>query len=280
MNKYLLSLIGISLLVLAVILISRQSPDTGANLLESESTSNAAMIDNNEVEVTAAEEQELDSISEPSAAVEEVEVEATTQVTKEKAPVVAAEEPEPANLPVSIKTMLIAGGCFWCVEADAEKLPGVIEAVSGYAEGSVDNPTYKNYSKTGHREVVEVTYDENRVSFGEVIINAIKHMDPTDDDGSFNDRGDYYSPALYYDNAEQKQIIEATIKRMDEFGPYDKPLAIEVIARPKFWPAEDYHQDYYKGTLSALKYKYYRSGSGRDAFIKKYWGSNTGPTLP
>jgi len=178
-----------------------------------------------------------------------------------------------------IKTMLVAGGCFWCVEADAEKLFGVVEAVSGYAEGSTENPTYKNYSKTGHREVVEVTYDANKVTFSEVIINAIKHMDPTDADGSFGDRGDYYSPALYYENDAELKIINDLIAKIDQNGPYGKPLAIEVIARPKFWVAEDYHQDYYKGTLSALKYKYYRTGSGRDAFIKKYWGSDTGPTL-
>jgi len=209
-------------------------------------------------------------------------------VTEDESSIASEIKSEPVAVPTQvadspkeplIKTMLVAGGCFWCVEADAEKLSGVVEAVSGYAEGSTENPTYKNYSKTGHREVVEVTYDANKVTFSEVIINAIKHMDPTDDNGSFGDRGDHYSPALYYENDAELKIINDLITKIDQNGPYDKPLAIEVIPRPKFWIAEDYHQDYYKGTLSALKYKYYRNGSGRDAFIKKNWGADTGPTL-
>lgn len=178
------------------------------------------------------------------------------------------------------KTMLVAGGCFWCVESDLEKLEGIIEAVSGYAGGTTENPTYENYSKNGHKEVVEVTYDANIVSFREIAIYALKHMDPTDGAGSFYDRGVSYGPALYYETDEEKQLIEALIATIDQNGPYDKPLEVAVLARPQFWPAEDYHQNYYKGTLSGLKYQYYRTGSGRDAFIKKYWGEDTGVTLP
>lgn len=177
------------------------------------------------------------------------------------------------------KTMLIAGGCFWCVESDLEKLPGVLEAVSGYAGGTTENPTYENYSKNGHKEVVEVTYDANIVSFREIAIYALKHMDPTDGAGSFYDRGVSYGPALYYETDEEKQLVEALIATIDQNGPYDKPLEVAVLERPTFWPAEDYHQNYYKGTLSGLKYQYYRTGSGRDAFIKKYWSEDTGPTL-
>lgn len=180
---------------------------------------------------------------------------------------------------VNLATMLVAGGCFWCVEADLEKLSGVIEVVSGYAEGTSENPTYNNYSKTGHREVVEVTYNPSVVSFEEILIYAMKHMDPTDDHGSFGDRGDYYAPAFYYENESQKKIIENLITDVDENGPYDKPLAIDVIPRPKFWAAEDFHQDYYKGTVSGLKYKYYRNASGRDDFIEKYWGDDTDASL-
>jgi len=175
----------------------------------------------------------------------------------------------------SQQTMLVAGGCFWCVEADLEKLPGVIEVVSGYAEGANENPTYENYSKNGHREVAEVTFNPSVVSFEEILIYAMKHMDPTDADGMFADRGNYYSSAFYYENDAEKTIIENLIKEVDEKGPYDSPLAIEVIERPTFWPAEEYHQNYYNGTLSQLKYKYYRRASGRDDFIKKYWGSET-----
>ncbi|MFT5036974.1 MAG: peptide methionine sulfoxide reductase msrA/msrB [Candidatus Azotimanducaceae bacterium] len=176
-------------------------------------------------------------------------------------------------------TALVAGGCFWCVEADLEKLPGVIEVVSGYADGKTKNPTYKNYIAGGHREVAEVTYNPDIVSFEEILIYTIKHTDPTDDDGSFGDRGDYYSTALYYENEEQLDLINDLIEEIDEEGPYDDALAIDVLKRPAFWRAEDYHQNYYDGALSSLKYKYYRNASGRDDFIEKYWGTDTSATL-
>ena len=178
------------------------------------------------------------------------------------------------------KTMLVAGGCFWCVESDLEKLSGVITAVSGYAGGSTENPTYENYGSGGHREVVEVEYNPMVVSFEEILIYTMKHMDPTDPEGSFGDRGVYYSPAFYYESEAEKEIINNLIKEIDENGPYDKPLAIAVEERPTFYQAEDYHQDYYKGTVSRLKYKYYRAASGRDQFIEQYWGDDTGPDLP
>jgi len=175
----------------------------------------------------------------------------------------------------SVTTMLVAGGCFWCVEADLEKLPGVLEVVSGYAEGTNDNPTYGNYAQNGHREVAEVSYNPMVISFEEILIYALKHMDPTDADGMFGDRGNYYSSAFYYDTQAQKTLIENLIAEVDEKGPYDKPLAVEVIARPTFWKAEEFHQDYYKRTLSSLKYKFYRNASGRDAFIEKNWPEDT-----
>ncbi len=178
------------------------------------------------------------------------------------------------------QTMLVAGGCFWCVESDLEKLPGVLGAVSGYAGGNSENPTYQNYILGGHREVVEVTFDSSKVTLEEIAIYAIKHMDPTDGEGSFFDRGEAYAPALYFENDLDKATLENLIADIDKNGPYEKALAVAILPRPKFWLAEDYHQDYYKGTLSSLKYQYYRKGSGRDAFIAKHWGENTGPTLP
>lgn len=177
-------------------------------------------------------------------------------------------------------TMLVAGGCFWCVEADLEKLSGVIEVVSGYAGGTTEHPTYENYADGGHREVVEVRYNPSVVSFEEILIAALKHMDPTDDDGSFHDRGEYYSPAFYYESDAQKQVIDALIAEVNEHGPYTKPLAIDVEQRPPFWPAEEYHQDYYKNGLSSVKYQYYRNASGRDDFIAEHWGTDTDPNLP
>jgi peptide methionine sulfoxide reductase msrA/msrB len=185
-----------------------------------------------------------------------------------------------AVVPNSTATMLVAGGCFWCVESDLEKLPGVSAVVSGYAGGTTVNPTYENYGAGGHREVVEVTYNPAVISFEEILIYAMKHMDPTDGTGSFGDRGFDYSPAFYYSTAEEKRIIDNLIKEVNEQGPYDKDLAVAVETVPTFYAAEDYHQDYYKGTLSSLKYKYYRNASGRDAFIQKYWGTDTKATLP
>lgn len=180
-----------------------------------------------------------------------------------------------------VRTMVVAGGCFWCVESDLEKVKGVIEVVSGYSGGTTESPTYDDYGKGGHREVVEVTYDANQVSFEDILIVAMKTTDPTDDDGTFYDRGDKYSSAFYYENEEQKEIIKNLIEEVNANGPYDKPLAIDVEERATFWPAEAYHQDYYKGTLSKLKYQYYRNASGRDDLIEKYWGVNDhSPELP
>ncbi len=180
----------------------------------------------------------------------------------------------------SRKQAMIAGGCFWCVEADAEKLTGIIAADSGYAEGRNENPTYEDYSENGHREVVLLTYDPSKVTFRQIVVYAIKHMDPTDGEGSFGDRGNAYAPALYYSDVEEKQIIDDVIAHIDELKKYDKPLAIDVLPFQKFWTAEEYHQNYYKGTLSGVKYQYYRTASGRDAFIEKHWGDDTGPELP
>jgi peptide methionine sulfoxide reductase msrA/msrB len=185
------------------------------------------------------------------------------------------ESGESDGMTTESETMLVAGGCFWCVESDLEKLSGVIEAVSGYAEGVNDNPTYENYIAGGHREVVEVTFNPSVISFEEILINVLKHTDPTDDDGSFGDRGDYYSTAFYYETPAEKQVIESLITEVDTQGPYDAPLAIDVLQRPVFFEAEDYHQDYYKGILSKVKYQYYRTASGRDTFIEKYWGTDT-----
>ncbi|MEY3784168.1 MAG: hypothetical protein RLZZ230_490 [Candidatus Parcubacteria bacterium] len=179
------------------------------------------------------------------------------------------------------RTMIVAGGCFWCVEADLEKVTGVIGVVSGYSGGTTKNPTYENYGEGGHREALEVTYDPKQVSFEDILIVTMKTTDPTDDDGTFADRGDKYSAAFYYETPIELEIINKLIAEVDEFGPYEKPLAIDIEPRQTFWPAEDYHQDYYKGTLSKVKYQYYRNASGRDDLIKKYWGVNDhSPKLP
>lgn len=232
-----------------------------------------AMVDT----APTTEEVVVDEPVEESAVMEDTVALAVTNEESAEDAMRAATIALPSNIETT--TTLVAGGCFWCVEADLEKLSGVIDVVSGYAGGTNDNPTYQNYSKNGHREVVLVTYNPTVVSFEEILIYAMKHMDPTDDDGSFGDRGDYYSPAFYYKNSVEKQIIDNLITEVDEFGPYDDPLAIDVEPSTTFWPAEDFHQDYYKGALSQIKYKTYRKASGRDAFIEKYWGDDTDASL-
>ncbi|KGY13345.1 methionine sulfoxide reductase [Vibrio tubiashii] len=168
----------------------------------------------------------------------------------------------------------LAGGCFWCTESDLEKLDGVLDVISGYSGGNVDNPTYKQVSsgKTGHIEVIEVKFDPNTVSYEQVLDQFFRHIDPTDDKGSFVDRGAHYRPAVFYHNAVQKQIAEQFITEIDDLGIFKKPLKTELIKFNKFWPAEDYHQDYYK--RNKVRYNYYRYASGRDQYLDEIFGDD------
>lgn len=168
----------------------------------------------------------------------------------------------------------LAGGCFWCTESDLEKLPGVIDVVSGYSGGELENPSYKQVSsgKTGHIEVVSVKYDPKTVSYEQVLDQFFRHIDPTDDQGSFVDRGRHYRPAVFYHTNEQKQIAENFIKEIDDLGIFKKPLKTELIAFSAFWPAEDYHQDYYK--RNKIRYNYYRYASGRDQYLDEIFGED------
>lgn len=170
----------------------------------------------------------------------------------------------------SEKLALLANGCFWCAEADLEKVTGVSKVVSGYAGGTTANPTYENYITGGHREVVLVTYDPSKISYANLVEHTIKYGDPTDASGSFNDRGPQYAPAIYYENEKEKTEARRVIDAVDAMKVFDKPLPLIVIPTVKFWPAEEYHQDYAK--KNPLKYGYYRTGSGRTAFIEKAWG--------
>lgn len=169
-------------------------------------------------------------------------------------------------------TAMFGNGCFWCAEADFEKVPGVVDVVSGYAGGSDAGPTYQNYAASGHREVVLVTYNPVRISFAQLVEHTIKHGDPTDAEGSFYDRGAEYAPAIYYNSAEEKAAAETVISAVDALHVFEKPIALALLPITPFYPAEEYHQDYYK--RNPLKYAYYRHGSGRDAFIEKHWGAN------
>ncbi len=171
---------------------------------------------------------------------------------------------------VSIETAMFAGGCFWCVESDLEKIPDVISVISGYSGGSTENPTYKDYGQNGHREVVEVTYNPSKTTFRQLTEYLVRHIDPTDGGGSFYDRGKQYAPALYYETLDEKKIIEEVLQNIEQSGVYEKPLAVDVLPRTTFWSAEEYHQDYAK--KHPIKYAYYRKSSGRTSFIKEHWG--------
>lgn len=173
------------------------------------------------------------------------------------------------KFPADTKTALFANGCFWCVEHDLMKVVGVLDVVSGYAGGSTENPTYENYAEGGHREVVLVTYDSTVVSYANLVEHILKHGDPTDADGSFGDRGVQYAPAIYVETETERGDASRVISAMDETKIFAAPLPIVVMPLVQFWAAEEYHQDY--AEKNPLRYKYYRGGSGRDAFIQKYW---------
>jgi peptide methionine sulfoxide reductase msrA/msrB len=171
-----------------------------------------------------------------------------------------------------------AGGCFWCVESDFEKQDGVVEAISGYAGGHTENPTYKEVSAggTGHTEAVQVIYDPEKITYKELLDVFWRHVDPTDSGGQFVDRGSQYRSAIFYHDDEQKRLAEASKQELEASGRFDKPIVTEIVKLDKFYNAEDYHQDYYK--KSAMRYKLYRYGSGRDQFLNKFWGNETKPS--
>lgn len=165
-----------------------------------------------------------------------------------------------------------AGGCFWCTEADLEKVEGVIEVISGYSGGQEINPTYKDVAsgKTGHTETIEIVYDPNKVSYKELLYVFWRKHDPTDANGQFVDRGKQYRPAIFYLDEEQRKIAELSKKELDTSGKFNKPIITEIVSFTTFYAAEAYHQDYYK--KNPIRYKLYRSGSGRNRFLEETWG--------
>ena len=171
----------------------------------------------------------------------------------------------------TVKIATVAGGCFWCVESDFEKVDGVIKAVSGYTGGQEKNPTYKEVSAggTGHLEAVQVFYDPSIITYKELLDVFWKHVDPTDPGGQFVDRGAQYRTAIFYHDDDQRRVALASKKELDESGRFSKPIATEILAFSKFYEAEEYHQDYYK--KSALRYKFYRYNSGRDQYLETVW---------
>ena len=183
----------------------------------------------------------------------------------------AAESPYRPLPPENEERAYFAMGCFWCGEADFEKVSGVTEAVSGYAGGHVKNPTYEQVTggNTGHYESVRVSYDPEKVSYKQLLDVFWHNVDPFDAKGQFCDKGASYRPAIFPTNAEERAEAEASKAAVEKrFG---KPVAVEIVDTKSFYPAEGYHQDYYK--KNALKYKFYRTGCGRDARLKEIWGN-------
>jgi peptide methionine sulfoxide reductase msrA/msrB len=172
-----------------------------------------------------------------------------------------------------IHVATFAGGCFWCIESEFEKVPGVVKVISGYTGGSKENPSYEEVSsgKTGHVEAVQVYYDPSQISYKDLLEYFWKHIDPTDSEGQFVDRGAQYRSVIFYNNEEEKRIAEQSRESLAKSGRFSKPIVTEILPFYKFYEAEDYHQDYYK--KHSLKYKFYRHGSGRDQFLKKAWGA-------
>jgi peptide methionine sulfoxide reductase msrA/msrB len=181
---------------------------------------------------------------------------------------------------VTTRKATFAGGCFWCTEADFEKLPGVVKVLSGYTGGSKENPTYEGVSSgtTGHVEVIQVYYDPSKITYEELLDFFWKHIDPTDKGGQFVDRGSQYRSAIFYHDEEQKRLAETSREALDKSGRFSKPVVTEIIKFSKFYDAEGYHQDYYK--KHSLKYSYYRHGSGRDQFLSKVWGKDSEGITP
>lgn len=165
----------------------------------------------------------------------------------------------------------LAGGCFWCVESDLEKLYGVEEVISGYAGGDKVSPSYKEVSSgtTGHVEAVQVLFDPAKISYSQVLDAFWRKINPLDEGGQFVDRGFQYSSAIFYHNEEQKKQAERSKKELQEKGPFKEQIVTPIKAFKNFYKAEEYHQDYYK--KSWFKYPYYRHRSGRDQFLKKTW---------
>lgn len=170
----------------------------------------------------------------------------------------------------------LAGGCFWCMEAPFDKLPGVISVTAGYTGGSLKNPTYEQVSAggTGHAESVQIVYDPKIVSYEKLLDIFWHNVDPTVVDRQFCDVGHQYRTAVFYQNEEQRKLAEKSKTALSKSKPFREPIVTEIVSAGIFYPAEEYHQHYYK--KNPLRYKYYRTACGRDSRLRELWGSAAG----
>jgi methionine-S-sulfoxide reductase len=170
-----------------------------------------------------------------------------------------------------LATATFAGGCFWCMEPPFDKLDGVVATISGYTGGHKANPTYEEVSSgiTGHLEALQVLYDPAKIGYEQLLEVFWQSINPTDPDGQFVDRGPQYRSAIFYHDVEQQQLAETSKQRLQASGRFRQPVVTPILPAGPFYPAEEYHQDYYK--KNPLRYKFYRHNSGRDQFLEEAW---------
>jgi peptide methionine sulfoxide reductase msrA/msrB len=174
------------------------------------------------------------------------------------------------------ETAIFGGGCFWCMEPPFEQLEGVVEVVAGYTGGTEEDADYKKVSsgRTDHYEAVRVVYDPEKISYKELVETFWRQIDPTDDGGQFADRGSHYRTAIFYNSEEQRKAAELSKQELDESKIFDRPVVTAILPAEPFYMAEEYHQDYY--LKNVLHYNMYKKGSGRQPFIERVWGKETG----
>ncbi len=190
----------------------------------------------------------------------------------------------PATIPEDAATAVFAGGCFWCMEEAYEKVPGVIDAVSGYAGGDVPDPEYRQVTggSTGHYEVVRVSYDPQTVSYEDLLHVFWRNVDPLDDGGQFCDRGSSYLTGIFYETEEQRRLAQESGEELEQSGRFSREIVTEIMPldvipnddNDGFWVAEDYHQDYYRA--NATRYRFYKESCGRVRRLEQLWGDEAG----
>jgi peptide-methionine (S)-S-oxide reductase len=175
--------------------------------------------------------------------------------------------------PAGLAKATFAGGCFWCVESDFDKVPGVRSTVSGYIGGKVPNPSYEQVSAkgTGHAEAVEIVYDPKTVSYEQLVEYFWRTIDPTTKDRQFCDAGSPYRSAIFVHDAQQLAAAKASLEKLGKSKPFKEPVVTEIVLASAFYAAEEYHQDYYK--KNPIRYKYYRTSCGRDERVRQLWGN-------
>jgi peptide-methionine (S)-S-oxide reductase len=181
----------------------------------------------------------------------------------------------PAMTKPGYETATFAGGCFWCMEPPFEKLDGVISTTAGYTGGHKKDPTYKEVSHggTGHAEVVQIVFDPRKISYSRLLDVFWRNVDPTNAHGQFCDNGDQYRSEIFYHNEEQRRLAVESLQTLEKQKPFADPIVTRITQATVFYPAEEYHQDYYK--KNPLRYKFYRYSCGRDQRLKELWGKSS-----